>query len=260
MSTPFRDERAVRLRRPGYTPAVTRRASLVLLAVLGAGVFLAGLELMITAVALPSIRRRPGRLDPAPAGVVDRQRLPARLRGDDAARRPPRRPVGRPAAVPRGARGLHARVVPGGARPDPRRADRRAARPGARRRRPRPGRDGRRRPPLQRPRPAPGARRDRGPDVPRHGGRTVRRGGPARARSTPSRRSPRPGSPAARSSQLLAPSWRWVFYVNVPIGIVALGARLGRERRLGDAAPARPGSTCRGRPRSRSASARGSSA
>ena len=34
---------------------MTRRASLVLLAVLGAGVFLAGLELMITAVALPSI-------------------------------------------------------------------------------------------------------------------------------------------------------------------------------------------------------------
>ena len=55
MSTPFRDERAVRLRRPGYTPPVSRGASLVLLAVLGAGVFLAGLELMITAVALPSI-------------------------------------------------------------------------------------------------------------------------------------------------------------------------------------------------------------
>jgi MFS family permease len=34
---------------------VTRRASLILLAVLGAGVFLAGLELMITAVALPTI-------------------------------------------------------------------------------------------------------------------------------------------------------------------------------------------------------------
>jgi MFS family permease len=34
---------------------VSRQASLVLLAVLGAGVFLAGLELMITAVALPSI-------------------------------------------------------------------------------------------------------------------------------------------------------------------------------------------------------------
>ncbi len=40
-----------------YTPAMgpSRRGSLVLLVVLGAGVFLAGLELMITAVALPSI-------------------------------------------------------------------------------------------------------------------------------------------------------------------------------------------------------------
>src|SRR5215210_3245244 len=34
---------------------MTRRTSLVLLAVFGAGVFLAGLELMVTAVALPAI-------------------------------------------------------------------------------------------------------------------------------------------------------------------------------------------------------------
>lgn len=38
-----------------YTPSMDRRAALVLLAVLGTGVFLAGLELMITAVALPAI-------------------------------------------------------------------------------------------------------------------------------------------------------------------------------------------------------------
>ncbi len=38
-----------------YTPPVSRGSSLVLLAVFGAGVFLAGLELMITAVALPAI-------------------------------------------------------------------------------------------------------------------------------------------------------------------------------------------------------------
>jgi MFS family permease len=38
-----------------YTPAMDRRSALVLLVVFGAGVFLAGLELMITAVALPSI-------------------------------------------------------------------------------------------------------------------------------------------------------------------------------------------------------------
>jgi len=38
-----------------YTPSMDRRAALVLLAVLGTGVFLSGLELMITAVALPAI-------------------------------------------------------------------------------------------------------------------------------------------------------------------------------------------------------------
>ena len=42
-------------RRPGYTAAVDRRASLALMVALGTGVFLAGLELMITATALPSI-------------------------------------------------------------------------------------------------------------------------------------------------------------------------------------------------------------
>jgi MFS family permease len=39
----------------GYTRPVSRLTAIVLLAVFGAGVFLAGLELMITAVALPSI-------------------------------------------------------------------------------------------------------------------------------------------------------------------------------------------------------------
>jgi len=38
-----------------YTPRMDRRSALVLLIVFGAGVFLAGLELMVTAVALPSI-------------------------------------------------------------------------------------------------------------------------------------------------------------------------------------------------------------
>ena len=40
---------------PHYTRGVDRRSRLVLLGVLGGGVFLAGLELMVTAVALPSI-------------------------------------------------------------------------------------------------------------------------------------------------------------------------------------------------------------
>ena len=45
-----------RSRRPRlYTPSMERRTAIVLLAVFGTGVFLAGLELMITAVALPSI-------------------------------------------------------------------------------------------------------------------------------------------------------------------------------------------------------------
>ena len=38
-----------------HSRAMDRRSALVLLAVFGTGVFLAGLELMITAVALPSI-------------------------------------------------------------------------------------------------------------------------------------------------------------------------------------------------------------
>jgi MFS family permease len=41
--------------RPTYTPRMDRRSALVLLIVFGTGVFLAGLELMVTAVALPSI-------------------------------------------------------------------------------------------------------------------------------------------------------------------------------------------------------------
>lgn len=40
---------------PNYTPRMDRRSAIVLLIVFGAGVFMAGLELMITAVALPSI-------------------------------------------------------------------------------------------------------------------------------------------------------------------------------------------------------------
>ena len=50
-----RDDPPRRPGRPTYTPTMDRRAAIVLLIVFGTGVFLAGLELMITAVALPSI-------------------------------------------------------------------------------------------------------------------------------------------------------------------------------------------------------------
>src|SRR5258705_5481132 len=55
---PHRDRRSIRGRGPGpalYPPCVSRFSAWSLLAVFGIGVFLAGLELMITATALPSI-------------------------------------------------------------------------------------------------------------------------------------------------------------------------------------------------------------
>ena len=85
-----------------------------------------------------------------------------------------------------------------------------------------------------------GARRRRRPDVPRHGRRARRR-----------RRHPRVGPPGGRARRsrrarhalaaFLEPAWRWVFYLNVPIGIVALVLAWAASRRLGDAAPRRPG-------------------
>ena len=57
----------------------------------GLGVFLVGVELMVTAVALPQILELAERLDAAAPRVVDRQRLPGGLRRGHAARRPCRR-------------------------------------------------------------------------------------------------------------------------------------------------------------------------
>ena len=109
---------------------------------------------------------------------------------------------------------------------------------------PRPGRDRGGGPPVRRRGSAPGARGHRRADVPRHGRRPVPRGRDPRRRSTRRRRcaaAGRANSVAGRRS--LVPAWRWIFYVNVPIGLVAPGPRLGRRAGLGDAAPRRAAST-----------------
>ena len=85
-----------------------RRSSLVLLVVFGTGVFLAGLELMITAVALPSILTDLVATDGTSAWV-ELRKASWIVNGyllvyvlDDAARGPTRGPVGRATPVPRG--------------------------------------------------------------------------------------------------------------------------------------------------------------
>ena len=87
-----------------YTPGrgpLPRRDALVLLAVLGTGVFLAGPGADDHG-GRPAVdrRRTSPDLDPPARGLLDHQRLPARVRRDDAAGRPAGGPVGRPPAVP----------------------------------------------------------------------------------------------------------------------------------------------------------------
>ena len=177
----------------------------MLLAVFGTGVFLAGLELMITAVALPSILADLAESwIGAPAGLLDHQRLPAGLRADDAAGRPPGRPVGCPPALPGRPRRLRGRVGAGRAAPSRSTSSSRrgSSRPSAAA--PRPGRDRRRVPPVRGARPAAGPRGHRGADVPRDGRRTVRR---ARRSSRRSMRTPRWRAGASSAGPLRA-SWR----------------------------------------------------
>ena len=49
------------------------------------------------------------------------------------------------------------------------------------------------------------------------------------------------------AAAVLDPAWRWVFYINIPIGIIAIALALAAVGRLGDAAPARAGGHRRGR-------------
>ena len=159
-----------------YTRRMDRRAALVLLAVLAIGVFLAGLELMVTAVALPSIvtdlaswtelRKASWIINGYLLAYVVTMPLAGRLADQWGVRR---LFLGRP-------RGVHYRVAARRARAIARAPHRRPARPGGRRRDPGAGRDGGRVAPVRRSRPAPRPRGDRGADVPRDGGRPVRGG------------------------------------------------------------------------------------
>ena len=180
-----------------YTPDVDRRSRLVLLTVLGAGVFLAGLELMVTAVALPSIvvdlaswtelREASWIINGYLLAYVITMPLAGRLADQWGVRR----------LFHAGLITFTLGLAPGRAGPVARDPHRRPARPGDRRRDPRAGRDGGRLAPLRRRRAAPGARRHRGADLPGHGRRAVRRG--LDHRRDPSRRRARRGRHRRRS-------------------------------------------------------------
>ena len=216
------------------------------------GVFLAGLELMVTAVALPSILAdladpaRRDRLGRAAQGQLDHQRLPAGLHPDDAAGRPAGRPVGRPSPVHGRPGRLRRRVRAGRRVPDARPADRRAARPGV---------GGGVLVPVGTAAAAhlfDGAARPRalgvigaltflgmaaGPFV----GAADPGIGPSRgARSTRAGRRPIPWR------AILAPAWRWVFYLNVPIGLDRPDRSPGPRRPAGRRRAGPAGSTSPG--------------
>ena len=141
---------------------MTRGSTLVLLAVIGAGVFLAGLELMVTAVALPSILA--DLADPAAGSAwVELRKASWIINGYLLVYILTMPMAGRLADL-WGARRLFigradvfiVGLGAGRRRPDDGPAHRGTPRPGGRWRRPRAGRDGRRRAPVRRRRRAPG--------------------------------------------------------------------------------------------------------
>ena len=224
----------------GRMDPLPRRDALALLAVLGAGVFLAGLELMITAVALPAIvtdlatwtrlREASWIINGYLLVYVVTMPLAGRLADLWGNRR-----LFLAALVLFTVGSLLA-----GAAPTLELLIARPAGPGRGRRRHDPRRDVRRLPPVPRDRPVTGAGRDRRAHVPGHGGRTVP------GRRDPGRRPPGGGARAPRRDARLAAG-------GGPRPCVALGLlrqraggdrrpahRVGGEQRLGDAAATGP--------------------
>ena len=83
-----------------------------------------------------------------------------------------------------------------------------------------------------------GARRRRRADLPRDGRRAGRRGGDPRL-GPPGGGAGRGRAPATRRSRSSRPAWRWVFYLNIPIGLIAL--TLAWAASPGWETPRRPG-------------------
>ena len=245
-------------------PDMDRRSALVLLAVLGAGVFLAGLELMVTAVALPSILA--DLADPNGGSAWIELRKASWIINGYLLVYILTMPMAGRLADLWGVRRLFmgalvvfiVRLGAGRRCPDARPAHRGAARPGGRRRRARPGRDGRRLAPVRRRDAAAGARRRRRPDVPRHGRRAGRRGGDPRL-GPPRGRAGRGGRRRRGDRRSCSPAWRWVFYLNVPIGIIALALAWAASPGWETPAATRPGRCRRARRCSASRSSPGSS-
>ena len=217
-----------------------RRSALVLLAVFGAGVFLAGLELMITAVALPSILADLVDADGTSAWIELRKAswiingyllvyiLTMPLAGRMADLWGARRPF-LAALVD-----LHGRQRAGRHGPGPRPADRGPARPGGRRRRSS-SRSG------PRPRPTCSAATARPRALGRHRRADVPRAWPpARSlaprscrRSTRRRRSPAAGLAGTAVAGIAGPAWRWIFYVERPDRARRRWSSPGPPRRAG---------------------------